>query len=154
MDRGPARHLIATNHSRQQRHCARLALDLQGVILGIDDQIFHDQGAYIRTHGVNVAAFTLWSVPGPYRVPAYRGVAHFRLTNKTPAATYRAPGAYEATFVRERLLDVAAHRLGLDPLAIRQRNLIRPEEMPYRRVFDQPNVEVQIFPSPAIIRCC
>ncbi len=77
-------------------------------ILGIDDQIFHDQGAYIRTHGINVAGFTLASVPGPYRVPSYRGVAHFRLTNKTPAATYRAPGAYEATFVRERLLDVAA----------------------------------------------
>jgi carbon-monoxide dehydrogenase large subunit len=140
-------HLIATNHSRQQLHRARLALDAQGVILGIDDQIFHDQGAYIRTHGINVASYTLCSVPGPYRVPAYRGIAHFRLTNKTPAATYRAPGAYEATFVRERLLDVAAHRLGLDRLEIRQRNLIGPDEMPYRRDFDQPNVEVQILDS-------
>jgi len=140
-------HLIATNHSRQQRHRARLALDAQGVILGLDDQIFHDQGAYIRTHGINVAGFTLGSVPGPYRVPNYRGVAHFRLTNKTPAATYRAPGAYEATFVRERLLDVAAQKLGIDRVEIRRRNLIRPQEMPYRREFDQPNVEAQILDS-------
>ena len=109
-------HLMATNHSRQQRHNARLALDAEGRILGIDDEFFHDQGAYIRTHGINVAIMTLWAVPGPYRVPNYRGIAHFRLTNKTPAATYRAPGAYEGTFVRERLLDVAAQKLGMDRL--------------------------------------
>jgi CO/xanthine dehydrogenase Mo-binding subunit len=53
------------------------------------------------------------------------------LTNKTPVGTYRSPGRYEANFVRERLLDMAAHRLGLDPAELRRRNLIRPEEMPY-----------------------
>ena len=47
-------------------------------------------------------------LPGPYRVPAYRAIGHFRLTNKTPAATYRAPGRYETTFVRERLIDAIA----------------------------------------------
>ena len=53
-------------------------------------------------------------LPGPYRVPAYRSVCHFRLTNKTPAATYRAPGRYETTFVRERLIEAIAHALNLD----------------------------------------
>ncbi len=54
-------------------------------------------------------------LPGPYRVPgAYRAVCHFRLTNKTPAATYRAPGRFETTFVRERLMDAIAHKLRLD----------------------------------------
>ncbi len=140
-------HLMATNHSRQQHHKARLALDANGRILGIDDEFFHDQGAYIRTHGINVAIMTLWAVPGPYRVPTYRGVAHFRLTNKTPAATYRAPGAYEGTFVRERLLDVAAQKLGIDRLELRRRNLIGPEEMPFQRKFDQADSETQILDS-------
>ena len=140
-------HLLAANHSRQQRHLARMAVDADGRILGIDDELFHDQGAYIRTHGARVMARTLWSIPGPYRVPAYRGVGHFRLTNKTPAATYRAPGGFESTFVRERLLDAAAAKLGIDGVEIRRRNLIQPQEMPYRRPFDQPGVEELVLDS-------
>ena len=49
-------------------------------------------------------------------MPAYRAVGHVRLTNKTPGGTYRAPGRYESTFVRERLMDAIAARLGLDPI--------------------------------------
>ena len=56
-------HLLAANHSRQQRHLARMAVDADGRILGIDDELFHDQGAYIRTHGARVMARTLWSIP-------------------------------------------------------------------------------------------
>ena len=103
-------HLIAANHSRQQRHQIRAAVDENGVILAIDDRYFHDQGAYVRTHAARVVHMTAGILPGPYRVPAYRAVGHFRLTNKTPAATYRAPGRYETTFVRERLVDAIAQR--------------------------------------------
>src|SRR5499427_5782643 len=98
-------HLIAANHSRQQLHRLRAAVDSEGRILAIDDRYFHDQGAYVRTHAARVVHMTAGILPGPYRVPAYRAVGHFRLTNKTPAATYRAPGRYETTFVRERLVD-------------------------------------------------
>lgn len=140
-------HLLATNHSRQQHHVARLALDAEGHILGLDDEFFHDQGGYIRTHGTRVLRQTLWSIPGPYRVPAYRGVGHFRLTNKTPAATYRAPGGYESTFVRERLLDVAARKIGIEPAEIRRRNLVQADEMPYRRSFGEAYAETQIIDS-------
>ena len=68
----------------------------------------------MRTHGARVADMTAGMLPGPYRVPAYRAVGHFRLTNKTPAATYRSPGRYETTFVRERLIDAIAAKLGID----------------------------------------
>ncbi len=105
-------HLMCANHSRQQRHLARIAVDRDGLILGIEDEIFHDQGAYIRTHGVNVPNRTMCMLTGAYRVPAYRALAHVRLTNKTPAATYRAPGRFESTFVRSRLMDAVADRLG------------------------------------------
>ena len=85
-------HLIAANHSREQLHKIRAAVDANGVILAIDDRYFHDQGAYVRTHAARVVHMTAGILPGPYRVPAYRAIGHFRLTNKTPAATYRAPG--------------------------------------------------------------
>ncbi|MBV9375045.1 MAG: molybdopterin-dependent oxidoreductase, partial [Alphaproteobacteria bacterium] len=99
----------------------------------IEDEFYLDQGAYVRTHGARVAEMTIAMVPGPYRIPAYRCVGHFRLTNKTPAATYRAPGRFEGTFVRERLLDAVADRLGLDRVALRRRNLITASEMPFSR---------------------
>jgi aerobic carbon-monoxide dehydrogenase large subunit len=125
-------HLMAANHSRQQRHHIRTAVDADGHILAIEDEFFLDQGAYVRTHGARVADMTAGMLPGPYRVPAYRAIGRLRLTNKTPAATYRAPGRYEGTFVRERLLDAIATRLEIDPIEVRRRNLIACNEMPYR----------------------
>src|SRR5262249_39397392 len=93
----------------------------------------HAQGGYVRCHGVRVADRSSSMVPGPYRMPAYRSAAHCRLTNKTPAATYRAPGRYEGTFVRERLMDAIAAKLNLDRIEVRRRNLIAAEEMPFAR---------------------
>jgi aerobic carbon-monoxide dehydrogenase large subunit len=125
--------LVATNHSRQQLHRVRAALDKDGRILGISDEFYLDQGAYVRTHGARVADMTASMLPGPYRVPAFRCLGHFRLTNKTPAATYRSPGRYEGSFVRERLLDAIAERMGLDRIEVRRRNLIAASEMPFDR---------------------
>src|SRR6202021_1676730 len=76
---------------------------------------------------------TMSMLTGPYKVGAYRAVGHFRLTNKTPAATYRAPGRYEGSFVRERLMDAVADRLGLDRIEVRRRNLITSTDMPFAR---------------------
>ena len=129
-------HFVATNHSRQQHHRIRAAVDREGRLLAIDDVFFHDQGAYVRTHGARVADLAAGMLPGPYRLPAYRVAGHFRLTNKTPAATYRAPGRYETTFVRERLMDAIATRLGLDPIELRRRNLVAAAEMPHARPLD------------------
>jgi len=133
--------LMACNHSREQRHRVRAALDADACILAIDDEFFHDQGAYVRTHGARVPDLTAGMLPGPYRVPAYRARGHFRLTNKTPAATYRAPGRYESTFVCERLLDAIARKAGIDRIEVRRRNLIPKEEMPYARPMEVLEVE-------------
>ena len=124
-------HLIAANHSRQQHHCVRAAIDAQGHILGIENEFFHDNGAYMRTHAATVPDLAAAMLPGPYRVPAYRALGHIRLTNKTPCGTYRAPGRYESTFVRERLLDAIAAKVGVDKVEIRKRNLIDKSAMPY-----------------------
>ena len=126
-------HFICANHSRQQRHRVRAGVDADGVILALDDEFWHDQGAYVRTHATRVAMMISGILPGPYRIPAYRSIGHFRLTNKTPAATYRAPGRYETTFVRERLVEAIAHTLRLDPIEVRRRNAITAAEMPFPR---------------------
>jgi CO/xanthine dehydrogenase Mo-binding subunit len=126
-------HLIAANHSRQQQHKVRAAVDAEGRILAIDDEFFHDQGGYVRTHAATVPDLASAMLPGPYRVPVYRAIGHVRLTNKTPCGTYRAPGRFESTFVRERLMDAIAARLAIDRIEIRRRNLIGKAEMPYNR---------------------
>ena len=127
--------LVALNHARDQIHRIRAAADAEGVILAIEDDILSDQGAYVRTHGVTVADLATAMLAGPYRVPAFRAAARVRLTNKTPAGTYRAPGRYESTFARERLLDAVAHRVGVDRIEIRRRNFIPADRMPHSRYF-------------------
>jgi CO/xanthine dehydrogenase Mo-binding subunit len=140
-------HLISANHSRHQHHRVRAAVDPQGRLLGLEDEFFHDQGAYVRTHGARVVGRTMSMLTGPYKVGAYRAVGHFRLTNKTPAATYRAPGRYEGTFVRERLMDAIAARLGIDRIELRRRNLIPGSEMPFTVEFDEPGAEELLLDS-------
>jgi len=136
-------HFICANHSRQQRHRVRAGVDADGVILALDDEFWHDQGAYVRTHATRVVTMISGILPGPYRIPAYRSVGHFRLTNKTPAATYRAPGRYETTFVRERLVEAIAHALKLDPVQVRRRNAITAAEMPFHRPLEVLGEEVE-----------
>lgn len=126
-------HMLAANHSRDQFHRVRAASDADGWIRGVVDEFWVDQGAYLRTHQVTVPELTAALLPGPYAWPAYRSRGHVMLTNKTPCGTYRAPGRYESTFVRERLVEVIAHRLGLDSSEVRRRNLVPPERMPFER---------------------
>ena len=80
----------------------------------------------MRTHAATVAGPDRGDAARPLRRPGLPRAGHIRLTNKTPAGTYRAPGRYESTFVRERLIDAIAHRLGLDPIEVRRINLIPP----------------------------
>ena len=124
-------HLQATNHSREQHHEVIVGLRRDGTILAIHDRFWNDMGAYVRTHGATAPNNTAAYVPGPYRVPHYRADVTCVVTNKTPAGTYRAPGRFEATFVRERVVDMAARALGLDPAEIRRRNFIPAAAMPY-----------------------
>ncbi|MGE0847672.1 MAG: xanthine dehydrogenase family protein molybdopterin-binding subunit, partial [Flavobacteriaceae bacterium] len=138
--------LIAANHSRQQSHTIKAAIDRQGRILGLDAEIFYDQGGYVRTHGATVPDLAAAMLPGPYDIAAYRVAARVRLTNKTPCGTYRAPGRFEGTFVRERLLDAIAEKAGIDKVEVRRRNLIASAQMPYPRHVDTLGTDV-VFDS-------
>ncbi len=135
-------HLIATNHSRDQIHRVRVGFDDAGFINAVDDEFWQDQGAYVRTHAATVADLTGAMLPGPYIVPTYRSRGHIVLTNKTPAGTYRSPGRYEGSFVRERILDLVAAELDMDPVATRRINLIPRDRIPFDRHFSALGTEV------------
>ncbi len=124
-------HLKATNHSREQCHHVKIAAKRDGTILAVEDRLLFNMGAYTRTHGGVPAISCSAMLRGPYRISNYRCRVFCVLTNKTPAGTYRSPGRYEANFVRERIIDMLAHRLGLDPAEVRRRNFVQPDQMPY-----------------------
>ena len=121
----------ALGHDRDQVHDARLGLSGDGRIVALETSFLADVGAY-PAQGDGLTLNTVNHLPGPYRVPAYRGSGSSVVTTKTLNAAYRAAGRPEAVFVMERLMDLAARRIGLDPVELRRRNLVRPEEMPYR----------------------
>ncbi|MHB8587456.1 MAG: xanthine dehydrogenase family protein molybdopterin-binding subunit [Candidatus Dormibacteraceae bacterium] len=123
--------LRATNQSREQVHRVEMAVKSDGTFLALKDSFINNTGAYVRTHGMTVPGLSVSMLPGPYRWPAYRGEFRSVVTNKTPGGTYRSPGRFEINFVRERLVDIAAHRLGIDPVEIRRRNLIDRESFPH-----------------------
>jgi carbon-monoxide dehydrogenase large subunit len=132
-------HFMAIGHSREAECDIEIALDADGMFVGLRGEVWCDIGAYMRPNGTtpvrNVAQFTA----GPYRIPNIRLSAHAFTTNKTPSGTYRAPGRFEGCFFMERLIDMAARDLGLDRLDIRRRNLIALREMPYPLAIVTPN---------------
>jgi carbon-monoxide dehydrogenase large subunit len=123
-------HFLCAIQERDQLWDAEIALDGNASILAVRGAVINDQGAY-TPQGINVSYNAATAVPGPYKVPSYRLEVTAVETNKVPTMPVRGAGYPQGTFVMERLLDLAAKRLGLDRSDIRRRNLILPEEMPY-----------------------
>jgi carbon-monoxide dehydrogenase large subunit len=124
-------HFLSVVHAREQVHDIELALRRDGTILGLRDRIVTDMGAYVRALGFVNPSLAAASVPGPYDIANIQIDSVAVVTNKSPVSPYRGAGQPEATYARERLLDIAAHQLGLDPAEIRRRNLLPPEALPF-----------------------
>jgi carbon-monoxide dehydrogenase large subunit len=124
-------HFLSVVHAREQVHELELALQHDGTIVGLRDRIVTDMGAYVRALGFVNPSLAAASVPGPYRIADLQIDSVAVVTNKSPVSPYRGAGQPEATFARERLLDMAALELGLDPADIRRRNLLPPEALPF-----------------------
>ncbi|HWO42685.1 MAG TPA: xanthine dehydrogenase family protein molybdopterin-binding subunit [Candidatus Eisenbacteria bacterium] len=124
-------HLMAANHSREITCELEIAARRDGTLLALRAKIYGNMGAYVRTHGGLVPCSTAALLTGPYRIRNYECRIHCVVTNKTGMGTYRAPGRYESCFFRERMLDMVAADLTIDPVELRRRNLIQPEEIPY-----------------------
>jgi carbon-monoxide dehydrogenase large subunit len=123
-------HMQSAIHAREQVHELELGLDEEGRIVGLRDHILVDTGAY-NPLGLVIPYNTIAHLMGPYRVDTLEARAEGIITTKVPTAPYRGAGRPEAVFAVERALDIGARRLGIDPLELRLRNLVRPDEMPY-----------------------
>jgi aerobic carbon-monoxide dehydrogenase large subunit len=123
-------HLLAVTQERDQWHDVEIGLTREGRILAVRDTFAHDCGAFV-SWGVIVPILTSVTVPGPYRVPSYEVTLTAVYTNRVPVTPVRGAGRPQAVFVMERMLDLAAERLGIDRVALRMRNLIQPDEFPY-----------------------
>ena len=126
--------LAATSQAFDEIVDAELGLDGEGNMLALRADAIGDVGAYsiypwtAGLEPVQVVSF----LPGPYRIAAYRGRVQAVATAKAPTGPYRGVGRPISTFVMERLVDMAAAKLKLDPKEIRLRNLVRAAEFPYK----------------------
>jgi carbon-monoxide dehydrogenase large subunit len=128
--------LSASLHAKHQIAQAELALKKDGTILGLKGRFISDVGAYSDYPWGSgfEAGHAASSIPGPYKVPALRFEALSVATNKTTIGPYRGVGLPIAVLVTERLMDLGAQKLGLDPAELRLRNMIRKEDHPYTTI--------------------
>jgi aerobic carbon-monoxide dehydrogenase large subunit len=119
-----------TTQERGQVHDAELAVDSEGRILGVRDSFLHDTGAF-DSYGLTIPINSQCTLLGQYRVPAYESEFRVAFTNKTLVTPVRGAGRQHGVFVMERLLDLAARKLGIDRVEIRRRNYLRPDEFPH-----------------------
>jgi len=125
-------HFLNAVQERDQHWAMEIALDATGRILGLRGRLLHDLGAY-ALQDVNLPYNSASTLTGPYAVPAFAMEVAVTLTNKVPVSSVRGAGYPQASFVMERLMDIAAHELRLDRAELRRRNLIPAAKMPYTK---------------------
>lgn len=124
-------HFVASLQARGQSGTVEVAFDDDGTILGLRAHLVHDCGAYVP-YGVVMVATTIRLMSGPYAIPALSARIDCVFTNATPTGAIRGAGRPNATFAVERAVDAVARSLGIDRAEVRRRNLVRPDQMPYR----------------------
>jgi carbon-monoxide dehydrogenase large subunit len=122
--------LVNSTHSRDDIHDVEIIFDDEGRVFGLRDSFIKDSGAYTPV-GVGAPSGTATHISALYNIPNLDLTATIVLTNKTPNAPYRGNGRPEATFVIERLLELVAAQTGIEPVEVRLRNMIQPEQMPF-----------------------
>jgi carbon-monoxide dehydrogenase large subunit len=122
--------LMSAGQARHVDGRARMAFDADGAITAVAIDFLQDIGAYPTPYPVLTTAAIGMFFPGPYRVPKCSFNYKTVFTNTSGLAAYRGPWQYE-TLTREILLDIAARKMGIDPVELRRKNLLRRDEMPY-----------------------
>src|ERR671934_221427 len=120
----------ATHHGRDQIWDVEVAAKKDGRVLGLRVTQWINLGAYCSQFGT-FQALGLLVAQGPYKLKAYDGRAIGVFTNTTPTDAYRGAGRPEATFLIERVMDLVARETGIDPVDVRRKNFVPPEEQPF-----------------------
>ncbi len=125
-------HLLMAGHERQQVHYVRCAVKKDGTLLAVKDRIVADFGCSgTFWTEVQPAMLTSASIPGPYRIHNYDFDLWCIVTNKAPCGPHRGFGRPVAAYVIERMMDIIAKKLGMDPAEIRLKNMIDAIDMPW-----------------------
>src|ERR1700730_11737894 len=124
--------LLGDYQARDQSVSAELALDADGRFLALRWTGLHNVGAYIEGAGCIPILLSLQLAPNAYDIPAVAVTSSLVFTNTAPTIPYRGAGRPEAVYIIERLVDQAAHEMGVDPAELRKRNLIRSDAFPYQ----------------------
>jgi carbon-monoxide dehydrogenase large subunit len=125
---------LATIHGRDTINDLELALKKDGTILGLRSRILADMGAYHQLLTPLIPQLTALMHAGCYKIPAIQIDIVGVFTNKMSTDAYRGAGRPEATYNVERLMDVAARELGLDPVQFRLKNFPQPKEFPFTTI--------------------
>ncbi len=129
---------LGAHHGRDVTTRASLALDANGRILAYRLHTLSNVGAYPSAVGVAIQVLIgPWVATSVYDIPVIDFLYQSVMTNTMPTAPYRGAGRPEAIYITERLMDAASRQLGIDPIELRRRNMIRPEQMPYRNAMAQ-----------------
>jgi aerobic carbon-monoxide dehydrogenase large subunit len=121
---------LMTMHGRGQVQYVELGFDRAGAITGLRCRIVGDSGAYAGFGGALPIGSTRLMAQGTYRIPRISYDVATALTNTAPMGAFRGAGRPEAAEMLERIMDIAAGELGIDPVEIRRRNLLGPDELP------------------------
>jgi len=124
-------HMLATTHGRGQAAYLEAGARRDGTLTALRVRITADLGAYLQMMTHVIPTLTAMAMPGCYRVPACEVEVVGVFTNKTPTDAYRGAGRPEATYYIERLMDLVAGQLGIDPVVVRRRNFVRSDQFPY-----------------------
>ncbi len=120
-------------HGRDHVTEAELALDENGMFTGLRVKTLANMGAYLSTFSAAVPTYLYGTLlAGQYKTPNIYVEVDAVFTNTTPVDAYRGAGRPEATFLLERIIDLAARELDMDPVELRRRNFIQPDEFPYQ----------------------
>ena len=125
---------VSMMHGRAQQEWAEMGLRRDGTIVGLRLHVIVDCGAYGGFNGFLGIVFTRLMASGVYRIPKISYNVAAVLTNTTPVGAFRGAGRPEAAALLERIMDMASVELGIDPVELRRRNFIQPEEFPYTTV--------------------
>src|SRR6185437_9195957 len=129
-ERGEA--FLADYHGRDNVSHAEMALDADGNFLALRVSTLANLGAYLAPRGLLSPTSNTPGLSGSYRTPAIHVTVRGVFSNTVPTDVSRGAGRPEAFYLLERLVDAAARELGIDPAELRRRNMVRPDEMPFR----------------------
>jgi carbon-monoxide dehydrogenase large subunit len=124
-------HFLGDTQGRDNITTAKLALDEKGKFLALEVDTVADMGAYLSTYAPYIPYIGAAMLPGVYDIPVCFIRVRAAYTNTVPVDAYRGAGRPEASYVIERLVDAAAREIGVEPVALRRKNFIRPSAMPY-----------------------